>query len=116
MKRFFVALLLAAISFGAMPRTAAAQDWALNASASVFYMQTAKANAVIETHRFTGLDGGVTKDGDAIVKIDLLSVKSGIDVRDVRMRFLLFETFKFPYAEVTAKLDMAKMQELSKTT
>jgi hypothetical protein len=33
-------------------------------------------------------------------------VASGVDVRDVRMRFLLFETYKFPIAEVTAKLDM----------
>jgi outer membrane protein OmpA-like peptidoglycan-associated protein/polyisoprenoid-binding protein YceI len=114
MGRVFVALLLAAFAFGGAPRSAQAQDWALNAATSRFYMQTAKANAVIETHRFTGLDGGVTKDGDAIVKIDLLSVKSGIDVRDVRMRFLLFETFKFPFAEVTAKLDMAKLQELTR--
>jgi outer membrane protein OmpA-like peptidoglycan-associated protein/polyisoprenoid-binding protein YceI len=95
--------------------SARAQDWLLNASASRFYMQTAKANAVIETHQFTGLDGGVTKDGDAIVKIDLISVKSGIDVRDVRMRFLLFQTFKFPEAEVTAKLDMSKLQQLVST-
>jgi len=43
-------------------------------------------------------------------------VKSGIDVRDVRMRFLLFETFKFPQAEVTAKLDMKKFQELVSQT
>src|SRR5881394_1948132 len=109
-----VVLSLAVSAVGTAPSTASAQDWALNPSASHFYMQTAKANAVIETHGFTGLDGGVTKDGDAIVKIDLLSVKSGIDVRDVRMRFLLFETFKFPYAEVTAKLDMGKLQELTR--
>jgi outer membrane protein OmpA-like peptidoglycan-associated protein len=109
-----VALLFAMLALGATPEPAGAQDWALNAASSNFFMQTAKANAVIETHRFTGLDGGITKDGDAIVKIDLISVKSGIDVRDVRMRFLLFQTFKFPYAEVTAKLDMAKLQELTR--
>jgi OOP family OmpA-OmpF porin len=107
-----VVLVVSAV--GIAPSAARAQDWALNPSASHFYMQTAKANAVIETHSFTGLDGSITNDGDAIVKIDLLSVKSGIDVRDVRMRFLLFETFKFPYAEVTAKLDMGKLQELTR--
>ena len=108
-------MLLAAAAFAIATGSARAQDWLLNASASRFYMQTAKANAVIETHQFTGLDGGVTKDGDAIVKIDLISVKSGIDVRDVRMRFLLFQTFKFPEAEVTAKLDMSKLQQLVST-
>jgi outer membrane protein OmpA-like peptidoglycan-associated protein len=96
-------------------RIADAQDWLLNASASRFYMQTAKANAIIEIHEFTGLDGGVSKDGDAIVKIDLISVKSGVDVRDVRMRFLLFETYRFPQAEITAKLDMAKLRDLVST-
>ena len=115
MRRFVFGMLLAAAAFAIATGSARAQDWLLNASASRFYMQTAKANAVIETHQFTGLDGGVTKDGDAIVKIDLISVKSGIDVRDVRMRFLLFQTFKFPEAEVTAKLDMSKLQQLVST-
>jgi OmpA-OmpF porin, OOP family len=107
-------VLFAAVTGGCAD--ARAQEWLLNASASHFYMQTAKANAIIETHQFTGLDGAITRDGDATVKIDLISVASGIDVRDVRMRFLLFETFKFPYAEVKAKLDMAKLQELLTTT
>ena len=94
---------------------ARAQDWLLNASASHFYMQTAKAGSGVETHRFTGLDGRISHSGDASVKIDLTSVASGIDVRDVRMRFLLFETYKFPNAEVTAKLDMSKLQDLLTT-
>jgi OmpA-OmpF porin, OOP family len=87
---------------------ARAQDWLLNAGASHFYMQTAKAGAVIETHQFTGLDGRITK-------IDLTSIASGVDVRDVRMRFLLFETYKFPNAEVTAKLDMSKLRDVLTT-
>ena len=90
--------------------------WLLNASASHFYMQTAKAEAIVETHQFTGLDGSIGKNGDASVRVDLTSVASGVDVRDVRMRFLLFETYKFPNAEITAKLDMAKLQDLLKTT
>jgi len=94
---------------------AQAQEWLLNATASRFYMQTAKAQKIIETHQFTGLDGKIGKDGDASIKIDLTSIASGVDVRDVRMRFLLFETYKFPHAEITAKLDMAKLQELLKT-
>jgi OOP family OmpA-OmpF porin len=106
--------LLAALASGA--RAAEDPAWLLDAAASRFYMQTAKANAIIETHRFTGLDGAIDKDGKANVRIDLMSVASGIDVRDVRMRFLLFETYKFPYAEVTAKLDMRRLQELLAST
>jgi OmpA-OmpF porin, OOP family len=95
---------------------AGAQEWLLNASASHFYMQTVKANSIFEVHQFTGLEGSVSKDGDAKVKIDLTSVASGVDVRDVRMRFLLFETYKFPNAEITAKLDMASLQALQTST
>lgn len=107
-------LLLAFVAAGL--GSARAQEWLLNASASHFYMGTAKNNAVMETHQFTGLDGSISNDGNASVKIDLTSVASGIDVRDVRMRFLLFETYKFPNAEITSKLDMSKLQELRTTT
>ncbi len=109
------AILALAITAG-YGGSADAQDWLLNSGASRFYMQTLKANSVFEVHQFTGLDGSVSNDGDAIVKIDLTSVASGVDVRDVRMRFLLFETYKFPNAEVTAKLDMASLQALRTTT
>jgi outer membrane protein OmpA-like peptidoglycan-associated protein len=96
--------------------SAQAQEWLLNSGASHFYMQTAKAESVVEIHQFTGLEGRISRDGDARVNIDLTSVSSGVDVRDVRMRFLLFETYKFPNAEVTARLDMSKLQEVLTTT
>jgi len=79
-------------------------------------MQTAKAGTVIEIHQFTGLDGKVIKSGDASVNIDLTSISSAVDVRDVRMRFLLFETYRFPNADIAAKLDMSKFQDLLTTT
>lgn len=114
MSRYLAGLMVAlALSLGGVEAANAQQEWLLNANASNFYMQTAKNNAIIENQRFTGLDGSVSRSGDATVKIDLISVKSGIDVRDVRMRFLLFETFKFPQAEITAKLDMTKLQDLT---
>jgi OOP family OmpA-OmpF porin len=96
--------------------SAHAQQWVLDGGASHFYMQTAKAGSVVEIHQFTGLQGSLSNTGDADVKIDLTSVSSGVDVRDVRMRFLLFETYKFPNAEVTAKIDMAKLKDLKTQT
>jgi OOP family OmpA-OmpF porin len=96
--------------------SADAQEWLLNAGASHFYMQTVKANSIFEVHQFTGLDGSISNDGDAVVKIDLTSISSGVDVRDVRMRFLLFETYRFPNAEVSAKLDMASLRALLTST
>jgi OmpA-OmpF porin, OOP family len=119
--RLLIRCLLLALVTVARPgdggaQEARAEEWLLNSSESHLYMQTVKANSIFEVHQFTGLDGSVSKDGDVTVKIDLTSVSSGIDLRDVRMRFLLFETYRFPYAEITAKLDMTALQALLTTT
>lgn len=92
------------------------QEWVLNPSLSNVYMQSVKKNAIFETHQFTAVEGNVSKDGDATIKIELNSLDTSHDLRNTRMRFLLFETFKFPFAEITAKLDKSKLQALSDTT
>jgi len=92
------------------------EDWVLNPTQSNVYMQTEKLENTVEKHRFTSLEGTVMKNGDASIKIDLNSLDTGIDLRNVRMRFLLFETFKFPDAVVTAKIDKAKLTELATRT
>jgi outer membrane protein OmpA-like peptidoglycan-associated protein len=111
-------LALAGAALGAAPARAQSflnQDWLLNPTLSNVYLETVKANAIFEAHHFSAVEGGVSKDGDAVVKIDLASLETGIDIRNVRMRFLLFETFKFPYAVITAKLDKSKLQALATT-
>jgi OOP family OmpA-OmpF porin len=92
------------------------QDWVLNPRLSNVYMQTVKNNAVFETLQFTAVEGNVGKNGEVNVKIDLNSIETGTDVRNVRMRFLLFETYKFPNAEISAKLDKAKLKALATET
>jgi outer membrane protein OmpA-like peptidoglycan-associated protein/polyisoprenoid-binding protein YceI len=111
-------LALALLGLLAAPRPAGAQailnqDWVLNGPQSNVYMQTEKLENTIEKHRFTSVEGTVTKDGDATIKIDLNTLDTGIDLRNVRMRFVLFETFKFPYAIITAKIDKSRLTELA---
>ena len=89
-----------------------AQDWRLNPVKSSLNMTTVKQTSVSETHSFSALDGTISSAGEAVINIDLSSLVTSIDIRDVRMRFLFFETFKFPNAVVTAKLDKARLQEL----
>jgi OmpA-OmpF porin, OOP family len=89
------------------------QDWVLNAPLSHVYLTTEKLEAVIEKHQFMSVEGAVNKDGDATVKLDLGSLETHIDIRNVRMRFLLFETFKFPNAIITTRLDKARLRELA---
>jgi outer membrane protein OmpA-like peptidoglycan-associated protein/polyisoprenoid-binding protein YceI len=114
--RLCLALALLAVLAG--PRLAGAQaslnqDWVLNGPQSNVYMQTEKLENTIEKHRFTSVEGNVTRDGDVTIKIDLNTLDTGIDLRNVRMRFVLFETFKFPYAIITAKIDKSKLTELA---
>jgi outer membrane protein OmpA-like peptidoglycan-associated protein/polyisoprenoid-binding protein YceI len=116
-----VCLALALIVATSDLRGAAAQeflneDWLLDPSHSNVYMQTVKANAIFETYKFNAVEGTIAKNGDANVRIELASIETGIDLRDVRMRFLLFEVFKFPNAEISAKLDKSKLQALSTET
>jgi OOP family OmpA-OmpF porin len=86
-----------------------AQDWKLNPATSKLSVTSTKLKTIVETHEFTGLDGSVSPDGSARVEVNLSSLATGVDIRDVRMRFLFFETFKFPSAVITARLDKSKL-------
>lgn len=88
------------------------QGWRLNPRLSHVYMQSVKKNLIFETHKFTVVEGRIDEDGKVSIMIELASLETGIDVRNVRMRFLFFETFKFPTAKVTATLDKAALQDL----
>ena len=88
------------------------QDWRLNLDRSFLYLQSVKNKSIFETHGFTHMDGKITPDGDAKVTLDLASFETGIDLRNVRMRFLFFKTFQYPEAVITAKLDRSKLEDL----
>ncbi len=82
-----------------------AGDWTLQADASNLSFVSIKNNAVTEVHRFTSLTGSVSETGVASLSVDLNSVDTGIEIRDQRMRDLLFETTLHPQAEVSLKVD-----------
>ena len=117
--RFCLALAMLGPIVGPAPAEAQAffnDDWVLDPARSNVYMQTEKLEHTIEKHRFTSLEGNVSRNGDASIKIDLNSIDTGIDLRNVRMRFLLFETFKYPYAVITAKIDRSKLSDFTSQT
>ncbi|TGD72957.1 YceI family protein [Mangrovimicrobium sediminis] len=89
-------------------------QWELDTTHSSVYFISVKNAAVAETHHFGGLLGYVGEDGAARVTIDLNSVETAIDVRNGRMREMLFETVDFPTATVTAKIDPAILAEVAK--
>lgn len=121
--RVFANLLLAArgglvgavagamLLFGGIA-VAQAQNWTLDPGASKLTYQSVKKNTIVETNSIRNISGTLTADGKAKVVFDLDSVDTGVDLRNVRMRFLFFETFKFPTATVTADIDKAAFADL----
>ena len=92
--------------------SASAQGWTLDPAASKLTYQSVKKNTIVETNSIRNIAGTLGADGKAKVVFDLDSVDTGVDIRNVRMRFLFFETFQFPKAEVTAAVDPATFTNL----
>jgi len=66
---------------------------------------TIKASHLAEVHQFKNLTGKVDGQGQAELTIDLASVDTKIEIRDQRMRDMLFEIAKFPTATFTTSID-----------
>lgn len=101
-----LALVLAACSGGDKAEAPLPEGaWQLAADQSNVAFVSVKAGNVGEAHSFKTLSGSVEPDGTVAVAIDLASVDTGIDVRNQRMRDMLFEVANFPDAKLTAKID-----------
>lgn len=97
----------------ALSTASAAPNWTLDPANSTLTYQSVKKNTIVETNKIRNLTGTLSADGNARVVFDLDSVDTGVDLRNVRMRFLFFETYKFPTAELTAKVDPAAFADLA---
>lgn len=87
-------------------------EWVLNGEQSALSFVSTKAINIAEVHRFGTLSGGVDAEGHVSVTIDLGSVDTAIELRDDRMREMLFDTAQYPTAEVAAKIDSAALEAL----
>lgn len=106
----FKAIAAAALLTGAMSAQAA---WELDGAASSFYYVTSKASAVSEINSFTGLSGGITDAGAASLAINLASVDTGIDIRNERMRDIVFQVAQYMEATVSVPVDAAALSALA---
>lgn len=79
-------------------------DWALENESSSLHFISTKNQHVSEIHSFTKLQGTLSKSGDLSIEIDLASVETGIDIRNSRMREMLFNVADLPMASLQAKL------------
>ncbi len=88
------------------------RGWTLQRDASSLRFQSVKNLTKVESSGFAEFEGGIDEAGNASIRIFLDSVDTKIDLRNVRMRFLFFETFQFPEALITAKIDKALLTDL----
>ncbi len=89
-----------------------AGGWTLQSEASSLRFQSVKNRTEVESSRFAEFVGAIDENGMATIRIFLDSVDTQIDLRNVRMRFLFFETFQFPEAVITARLSPSMLSDL----
>ena len=87
--------------------------WMLDTNLSELRFISLKRGNIPETNRFTKLSGEIDESGRALVRVTLNSVETYIDIRNVRLRFLLFETYRFPMAEITLRIDRGSLNDLA---
>ena len=87
----------------------------MDGDASELRFLSVKKSKIAETSSFATLSGLITEDGQAQVRVLLDSVDTKVDLRNVRMRFLFFETFRFPEAIITTELSPELLTDLHLT-
>ena len=102
---FGIALLCCFIS-------AAHAQMQLDSAKSSLFFVSVKNNSVGEVLTFDKLSGSVSKEGIALLEIDLVSVNTQVETRDQRMRDHLFEVSDFPVATISTQVDMPAINAL----
>lgn len=87
-------------------------DWTLDNDASSFHYVTSKAAAISEVNSFKQLSGTIAEHGLATLSIDLASVETNVDIRNERMRDIVFQVTDFPTLEVSVELGANEFAQL----
>ncbi|MEP3422326.1 MAG: YceI family protein [Erythrobacter sp.] len=104
---------LAACSAGPVEPPALTTDiWTVDSDGSELSYVTIKSGDIAEANSFETVTGSVAQNGTATIEIDLSSVSTGVDIRDERMRDVLFVVAENPTATVTAQIDPAAFETL----
>ncbi|MEM8690656.1 MAG: OmpA family protein [Pseudomonadota bacterium] len=89
-----------------------ARGWVLENDASKLQFQSIKNASKVEISSFATFAGTIDETGAAEISVLLDSVDTQVDLRNVRMRFLFFETFQYPEAKIALKIDPADLSDL----
>ncbi len=105
-------LLLVGLFLG-LPSMSAHADWELSNADSSFYYVSSKAAAISEVNSFTNLSGDITNSGSATLEIDLASVDTAIEIRDQRVKDMLFEIQQYPTATISMDVNASALANMA---
>jgi len=89
-----------------------APGWELLPEVSAIRFQSVKETTKVESNSFASFSGKIDASGAATLIIRLDSIDTKVDLRNVRMRFLFFETFQYPEATITMQLEPSVLSDL----
>lgn len=76
-------------------------------------LRVGKKGDIAEVHHFKQLNGVLKDNGQFELTIPLMSVATGIDVRDERMQNLLFEVSLYPELKLSSQVDTKMLKDLA---
>jgi polyisoprenoid-binding protein YceI len=93
-------------------------SWQIDSTKSTLNFVTTKAGqsgvgGVGEVQSFGQFAGGVSPGGEISFTVTLASVATGVDIRDERLRTMLFNVKDMPLATFAARIDPAMLRELA---
>lgn len=102
-----------ALMVGFLFHSQAFAEWQLDNENSSFSYVSSKVSAVSEVNHFKQLSGLIDDNGNASLQIDLASVETAVEVRNQRVRDILFQVADFPAASVSLHVDSEQLAELA---
>ena len=106
----FISLISVLTMFISLPTFAI---WQLDNKQSIVSFVSIKKADIAEAHHFDVLEGMIKTNGEAKVTIALASVDSAIEIRDTRLKEMLFKTDLFPNAVMTANISNKFIDKLT---
>lgn len=86
--------------------------WTLVTEESSFHFSSTKNGDFTEEHSIKNIEGSADYSGDFMIRLDLASVETGVEIRNQRMRDFLFETAQYPVARIEGKFKLVEVAEL----
>ncbi len=113
MKKWLKVLPIVLLSTSLMSAASFAADWQVKQGHSKVSFISIKKGDIAEVHDFKKVSGSLTPEGAFNLSIDLVSVDTGVEIRDERMQTMLFEVAKFPELGLSAVVNPKLLADLS---